>query len=891
LQFKLKKLNNRQIIKKLMKSAEVRKVFLEYFESKVHKIVPSAPMVVKNDPTLMFTNAGMNQFKDIFLGHAPAKHIRIADTQKCLRVSGKHNDLEEVGHDTYHHTMFEMLGNWSFGDYFKKEAIEWAWELLTKVYGIPEKNLYVTVFEGDEKDKISKDSESAEIWGKIIANDHIIPGSKKDNFWEMGETGPCGPCSEIHIDIRSEEEKMKVPGRELVNKGHPHVIEIWNLVFIEFNRQMDGELVPLPQKHVDTGMGFERLTMVIQGKKSNYDSDIFQSTISEIAKLAGREYGKNEIDDIAMRVIADHIRAVSFAIADGQLPSNNGAGYVIRRILRRAVRYGYTFLDLKEPFLQQLVPVLAENMGTFFQELRSQGELIRKVIAEEEQSFLRTLSLGIRKFEIYLQENAGKKSIDGKFAFELFDTYGFPVDLTQLMASEKGWTVDMQGFQEGLDQQKNRSRQAAQVDTFDWITLKPDGEDTEFLGYDSQEAEVEIVKYRKVKAKGQEYFEIVLNRTPFYAESGGQVGDRGYLECGGQRIKVEDTYKENELIIHKTLEMLDNCQEVFHAVVDSGKRRDTANNHSATHLMHAALRKVLGNHVEQKGSLVDENHLRFDFSHFAKMTGEEIREVEQIVNRRIRENISKGELRGVPIEEAEKMGAVALFGEKYGEEVRVITFDPDYSVELCGGIHVTATGQIGLFKIISEGAIAAGIRRVEAVTGEKAESYFHGQLAILDEIREVVKNVKDPVKGAKSLIEENKILIKKMDELNRYRLDALKSELLANAEVINKVRFIAARLDLDAKSAKDIAFSLNDQPGSLFVVFVTTTDDKVNLSLMLSDDLVKDKGMHAGKLVKELAKEINGGGGGQPHFASAGGTNAKGIPTVLEKAREIAGGI
>jgi alanyl-tRNA synthetase len=870
-----------------MKSAEVRKIFLEFFESKAHKIIPSAPMVIKNDPTLMFTNAGMNQFKDIFLGQSQPRYLRIADTQKCLRVSGKHNDLEEVGHDTYHHTMFEMLGNWSFGDYFKKEAIEWAWDLLTRVYGISKEKLYVTVFEGDVTDNLSKDTESAEIWSRMVRPEHILLGSKKDNFWEMGEVGPCGPCSEIHIDIRTEEEKLKIPGRELVNKGHPLVIEIWNLVFIEFNRQMDGKLVSLPQKHVDTGMGFERLTMVIQGKKSNYDSDIFQPIIGEIGKISGKEYGKGEKEDIAMRVIADHLRAISFAISDGQLPSNTGAGYVIRRILRRAVRYGYTFLDLKEPFLQHLVPVLAEHMGQHFPELLSQEELIRKVVAEEEHSFLRTLLQGIRKFDLYLQENSGKKEIDGKFAFELFDTFGFPVDLTQVMASEKGWTVDMKGFQEGLEEQKSRSRQAAQVDTHDWTVLKPGMDETEFLGYEMLEADVEVVKYRKVKAKGQEYFEIVLNRTPFYAESGGQVGDRGYLECDGQRIIVEDTYKENELVIHKTPEMLADSKEQVRAVVDSGKRKATANNHSATHLMHAALRRVLGNHVEQKGSLVDEHHLRFDFSHFAKMTDEEIREVEQIVNRKIRENISIEEVRKVPLEKAKKMGAMALFGEKYGEEVRVITFDPEYSVELCGGTHVPATGQIGFFKIISEGAIAAGIRRIEAVTGENAELYFYDQLSVIDEIRESLKNARDIAKGVKNLVEENKVLLKKIDEMNRYRVEAMKAELLNNAEMINGTRFIAVKLDLDTKSAKDLAFSLNDQPGSLFILFITASEDKINLSIMLSDDLVKEKGLHAGNLVRELAKEINGGGGGQPHFATAGGTNAKGIPVVLEKARGI----
>jgi alanyl-tRNA synthetase len=870
-----------------MKSTEVRKIFLDFFESKSHKIVPSAPMVVKNDPTLMFTNAGMNQFKDIFLGHSPAKYIRVADTQKCLRVSGKHNDLEEVGHDTYHHTMFEMLGNWSFGDYFKKEAIDWAWELLTDVYGISKENLYVTVFEGDASDNLAKDEEAAQIWARVVKPDHILLGSKKDNFWEMGETGPCGPCSEIHVDIRSEEEKKKIPGRDLVNKSHPQVLEVWNLVFIEFNRQMDGKLVPLPQRHVDTGMGFERLTMVIQGKKSNYDTDIFQPTIGEIGKISGKKYGEDEKADIAMRVIADHLRAISFAIADGQLPSNTGAGYVIRRILRRAIRYGYTFLDLKEPFIQQLVPVLTENMGSNFPELVKQGDLIRKVVAEEEHSFLRTLSQGIRKFEQYIQDNGGKKEIDGKFAFELFDTYGFPVDLTMVMAGEIGWTVDMKGFQSGLDEQKNRSRQAAQVDTHDWIIVKPEDEETEFIGYDMLRADVNILKYRKVKAKGQEYFEIVLDKTPFYAESGGQVGDRGSLDLSGEKIPVEDTYKENELIVHRTPKMFPDPSQTLTAEIDAAKRRSTENNHSATHLMHAALRKVLGTHVEQKGSLVDENHLRFDFSHFAKMTEEEIREVEKIVNTKIRENIIKDEKRRVPVDEAKSMGAMALFGEKYGDEVRVITFDPGYSIELCGGTHVQSTGTIGFFKIISEGAIAAGVRRIEAVTGEQAETYIFEHIDLVTELREVLKNANDPVKAAKSLAEENKVLQHKIDEMNRQRVGSLKGELLSGAEIIGNVKFIAASLDIDAKSAKDLAFSLNDNTGSFFILFITTSEDKVNLSLMLSDDLVKAKGMNAGNIIRELAKEINGGGGGQPHFATAGGTNAKGIAAVLAKAKSL----
>ncbi len=874
-----------------MKSSEVRRIFLEFFESKAHKIVPSAPMVIKNDPTLMFTNAGMNQFKDIFLGHAPAKELRIADTQKCLRVSGKHNDLEEVGHDTYHHTMFEMLGNWSFGDYFKKEAIEWAWELLTKKYGIPEKDLYATIFAGDAEDQLSKDEEAAAIWGRIIPAERLLLGSRKDNFWEMGETGPCGPCSEIHVDIRSDEEKSKIPGSKLVNTGHPQVLEIWNLVFIEFNRQMDGKLVPLPQKHVDTGMGFERLTMVIQGKKSNYDSDIFQPVIREIGRISGKEYGKAEKDDVAMRVIADHLRAISFAIADGQLPSNTGAGYVIRRILRRAVRYGYTFLDLREPFIQHLVPVLSEHMGAYFPELRYQEDLVRKVVGEEEQSFLRTLSQGIRKFEQYIADNPGRSVVDGKFAFDLFDTYGFPIDLTRVMATEQGWTVDMEGFQQGLDEQKSRSRQAAQVDTHDWVIVRPGTDETEFLGYETLEADVQVVKYRKVKAKGQEYFEIVLNRTPFYAESGGQVGDRGYLECQGQRINVEDTYKEHELIIHRANEIFDDFQEKVHAVVDLGKRKATENNHSATHLMHAALRTVLGDHVEQKGSLVDENHLRFDFSHFAKMTEEEIREVERIVNRKIRENIGRNEERHVPVEEAKKRGAMALFGEKYGDEVRVITFDPGYSIELCGGTHVESTGQIGFFKIIAEGAIAAGVRRIEAVTGERAEAFLFEQLETLDEIRELIKNPKDPLKGVKTLVEENKELQKKIEELNRFKIEGIRAEMLQKAETVNGMRFIAGRIDLDAKSAKDLAFSLNDNKEYQFTLFITTADDKVNLTLMLSDQLIKERGMHAGNLVRELAREINGGGGGQPHFATAGGSNVKGVDSVIEKARGLVLGL
>jgi alanyl-tRNA synthetase len=870
-----------------MKSELIRKTFLDFFESKSHKIVPSAPMVIKNDPTLMFTNAGMNQFKDIFLGHAPAKYLRIADTQKCLRVSGKHNDLEEVGHDTYHHTMFEMLGNWSFGDYFKKEAIEWAWELLTKVYRIPEEWLYVTVFEGDATDNLPKDSEAYDHWKQIISTERILLGSKKDNFWEMGETGPCGPCSEIHVDIRSDEEKQKVPGKDLVNKGNPLVIEIWNLVFIEFNRQSDGKLVNLPQRHIDTGMGFERLSMVLQGKKSNYETDIFQPIIQEIARLSGKVYGKSDPEDIAMRVIADHLRAISFAVADGQLPSNTGAGYVIRRILRRAVRYGYTFLNFREPFMHSLVSVLADNLGHYFPELISQGDLVRKVIAEEEQAFLRTLATGIRKFEQYFHENPGKNVIEGKFAFELFDTYGFPIDLTQLMASEKNWQVDMNGFQQGLEEQKNRSRKAAAVDTLDWIVVGNDGESTEFLGYESLSAEVKINKYRKVKAKGEEYFEIVLDRTPFYAESGGQVGDRGWLKIGDDRIEVVDTYKEHELIIHKVMSFPDQLSGSVLAEVDEEKRLATENNHSATHLMHAALRRVLGTHVEQRGSLVDDQRLRFDFSHFSKMTEEEIRKVEQLVNQKVRENIMIDERRHVPIDTAKSIGAMALFGEKYGEEVRMIIFDPKYSIELCGGTHVPYTGRIGFFKIISEGAIAAGIRRIEAVTGKQAEEHVYHNESVLAEIQEALKGAKDLVKGVKNLAEENKVLLKKIEALNSQRVHSLKAELVNGAEAINGVRFISASLDLDAKSAKDLAFALAENSGSVFLLLITTSEEKIMLTLALSQDLVKEKGLHAGNLVRDLARDINGGGGGQPHFATAGGTNPKGIPVVIANARKI----
>jgi len=870
-----------------MKSAEIRKTFLEFFENKQHKIFPSAPMVVKNDPTLMFTNAGMNQFKDIFLGNSPVKFPRIADTQKCLRVSGKHNDLEEVGHDTYHHTMFEMLGNWSFGDYFKKEAIEWGWELLTEVFGINRENLYVTVFGGDGSDGLEPDNEAFTYWLKIVPKERILYGSKKDNFWEMGDTGPCGPCSEIHIDIRSEEEKNKISGKYLVNKDHPLVIEIWNLVFIEFNRKADGKLVQLPAKHVDTGMGFERLTMALQGKKSNYDTDVFQPIIQQIAKIAEINYGDNNKADIAMRVIADHLRAISFAIADGQLPSNNKAGYVIRRILRRAVRYGYTFLGLKDPFINQLVAVLVAEMGDFFPELKSQQELVRKVITEEEQAFLRTLSHGIKRFEQYTETNTNRKVIDGTFAFELFDTFGFPIDLTQLMAREKGLSVDMAGFNEGLESQKNRSRQAATIDTNDWVILKKGEEKTEFVGYELLETDVEILRFRKVKTQKKEYFQIVLNRTPFYAESGGQVGDKGVLENENEIIEIQDTQKENDLIIHISNKLPSDLSTSFVAKVDAGKRRLTMNNHSATHLMHAALKRVLGKHVEQRGSLVDENRLRFDFSHFAKLSDEEIRQVEHIVNRKIRENIMLNEQRNVPIEKAKALGAAALFGEKYGEFVRMITYDPEFSIELCGGTHVPATGQIGMFKIISEAAIAAGIRRIEAITADRVEDLLLEQEDLLKQLNEVFRNQKDLVKAAQLLVDEKKNLEKQIEEMKREKVASLKYDLKNQAEVINGVNFIAHKLDGDAQTARDLAYMMKDIVENMFLVLGTISDGKANLTVMISENLNHEIGLNAGQIIREIAKEIQGGGGGQPHFATAGGKNPDGIEKAFLKAREM----
>ncbi|WP_416864572.1 MAG: alanine--tRNA ligase [Imperialibacter sp.] len=869
-----------------MTAVEIRQQFLQFFESKGHKIVPSAPMVVQNDPTLMFTNAGMNQFKDYFLGNKEAQVKRIADTQKCLRVSGKHNDLEEVGLDTYHHTMFEMLGNWSFGDYFKKDAINWAWELLTEVYKLPKDRLYATVFGGDESESLEKDNEAFDLWSAHLPADRVLDGSKKDNFWEMGDTGPCGPCSELHIDLRDEAEIAKVPGREMVNMGHPQVVEIWNLVFIQFNRVSDGSLKSLPAKHVDTGMGFERLVMALQGKKSNYDTDVFQPMIAVLSEKAGVAYGDDEKTDIAMRVISDHIRAISFAIADGQLPSNVKAGYVIRRILRRAVRYGYTFLKFNEPFLHTLVPVLSDQFAGVFPELVGQKDFIAKVIFEEETSFLRTLDKGLKRIEVIKQSLKGKE-ISGAVAFELYDTYGFPLDLTALIARENGLTVDEAGFQTEMQQQKDRSKKSSKVSTGDWVEVKQE-EELGFIGYDNLEAVAQVVKYREIEDKGSKLFQLVLDNTPFYAESGGQVGDKGMLMSGDQKIKVLDTKKENDLIIHFVSELPKDPTLPLQAKVDIYKRQLTENNHSATHLLHAALRQVLGTHVQQKGSLVSPDVLRFDFSHFAKMTDEEIREVEAITNKKIRENIALNERRNVPIAEAKQLGAMALFGEKYGEFVRVITFDPHYSVELCGGTHVRATGQIGFLKIVSESSVAAGVRRIEAVTADKAESLVIEQDMLMNEMKELLKNPKDMAKAVAQLLEEKQTLTK---ELEGYRLKAsqgVKQDLLKEVKAIDAISLLVAEVALpDADSLKKLAYELRNELSSLAMVLAANIDGKPQVAVMFDDSLVEKFGLNAGLLVRDLAREIQGGGGGQPFFATAGGKDINGLPKVVEKANDL----
>jgi alanyl-tRNA synthetase len=894
-----------------MTAQEIRQAYLKFFESKQHHIVPSAPIVVKNDPTLMFTNAGMNQFKDIFLGEAPAKFPRVTDTQRCLRVSGKHNDLEEVGIDTYHHTMFEMLGNWSFGDYFKKEAIAWSWELLTEVYKIPKDKLYVSIFEGDEKEGLPRDTEAYELWKQFVPEDRIILGNKKDNFWEMGDMGPCGPCSEIHVDCRPEHERAAQSGKELVNADHPQVIEIWNNVFMQFNRLKDGSLQPLPAQHVDTGMGFERLVRVLQDKASNYDTDVFQPMIQFIASKAGIVYGTDEKTDIAMRVMADHIRAISFVIADGQLPANNKAGYVIRRILRRAVRYAYTFLNLKEPFLNQLVPVLANQFKGVFDELVVQQDFVQKVVLEEEVSFLRTLATGIQRFESYtrkqaeflMSENAidfrdkpfedawvysilkDQMVISGDFAFELQDTYGFPIDLTELMAREKNWTVDMEGYQQSLQKQKARSRAASAIDTGDWVLVHDDPE-TEFVGYDYLEIETKILKYRQVIAKGKEQYQIVLQKTPFYGESGGQVGDTGRLEDHSRLFSVDitDTKKENGVIVHFTDTLPEDVEGQFWAVVDENKRAQTNNNHSATHLLHAALKSVLGDHVNQKGSLVNSDYLRFDFSHFAKITDEELARIEHIVNLKVRENIPLKEQRLVPYAEALSSGVTALFGEKYGDFVRIITFDDKYSKELCGGTHVAATGQIGYFKILSESAVAAGVRRIEAITADKAEAYITAQEQEINQLRGLLKGNKDLTAAVTALIDENSKLKKDAEKAIIERAGNLKHEIVHHMKTVNGINVIAVQVDLpNAEAVKNLAFAVKDLVDNLFLVFTTLIDDKPGISVMLSENLVAEKGLNASNIVRELAKEIQGGGGGQPFYATAGGKNKDGLGNVLQK--------
>ncbi|WP_188747928.1 alanine--tRNA ligase [Parapedobacter defluvii] len=872
-----------------MTSREIRAAFLAFFKNKDHHIVPSAPVVVKNDPTLMFTNAGMNQFKDIFLGEARAHFPRIADTQRCLRVSGKHNDLEEVGIDTYHHTLFEMLGNWSFGDYFKKEAIAWSWELLTEVYKLDKDRLYVTIFEGDEADGLSRDEDAYAYWKTIIPEDRILLGNKKDNFWEMGDTGPCGPCSEIHVDCRPDTERTVVDGKTLVNADHPQVIEIWNLVFMQFNRQKDGSLNPLPAKHVDTGMGFERLVRVIQGKTSNYDTDVFQPIIGYIADRAGIPYGQDEKTDIAMRVLADHIRAISFTIADGQLPSNNKAGYVIRRILRRAVRYAYTFLHFKEPFLHELVPLLAKQFEGVFDELKSQQDFVQKVVLEEEQSFLRTLVTGVQRFENYVKE---KQAITGDFAFELYDTFGFPIDLTELLAREKGLKVDMRGFQQALAAQKDRSRAATVIDTDDWVVLH-ESETVDFVGYDRLECETEVLKYRKIKAKGREQYQLVLSVTPFYAEGGGQAGDTGTLvsQETGERIVITDTKKENGLIVHYAQVIPAELQGIFVAKVDAQKRRDTEGNHSATHLLHAALKQVLGNHVNQKGSLVNADYLRFDFSHFAKVSDEELLQIERIVNEKVRENIPLKEERDIPFQTAIDTGVTALFGEKYGDRVRVITFDDGFSKELCGGTHVRATGQIGFFKIIAESAVAAGVRRIEAITGSAAERFVEEQTSIVNRFRELLNSPKDFVSALDRLLEENSVLKKEVERAITEKALKLKEELAAKAFHVNGITFIAEQVDLPNNEAvKTLAYALKGAVENLFLVLAAEINGKPSLTVVISDNLVKDKGWNAGAVVRELAKEIQGGGGGQAFYATAGGKDASGLYRALTKARDFVDG-
>lgn len=867
-----------------MTSKEIRKRFLEFFKSKEHKVVSSAPMVIKDDPTLMFTNAGMNQFKEFFLGNTVSKSSRITDTQKCLRVSGKHNDLEEVGKDTYHHTMFEMLGNWSFGDYFKEEAIKWAWEFLTEVCKVDKESLYVSVFEGsDDTDNLEKDQEAYDLWKAIVPEDRIILGNKKDNFWEMGDQGPCGPCSEIHVDIRSAEEKKKVSGASLVNQDHPLVVEIWNLVFMQYNRKADGSLENLPAKHVDTGMGFERLCMVLQGVQSNYDTDVFKPLIREIETITNQDYGKSEETDIAIRVIADHIRAVAFSIADGQLPSNTGAGYVIRRILRRAVRYGFTFLDTKSPFIYRLTKVLVENMGDNFKELKEQRHLIENVVKEEEHSFLKTLDQGLVLLDSVISQTKGKE-MDGRKAFELYDTFGFPIDLTALILSEKGYSLDEKGFEVAMQEQKDRSRSASEVSKEDWTIMSEDLEQ-EFVGYDTLDANVKLVKYRKVTSKKEgEQFQMVFNLTPFYPEGGGQVGDKGYLEVpNGDVVYILDTKKENNEIIHFAKNLPKHLSETFNAVVDKKQRQRTEANHTATHLLHQALREILGVHVEQKGSAVHSKYLRFDFSHFSKMTADELREVENFVNARIEGQLPFEEKRNVPIEEAMAEGAMALFGEKYGDAVRTVRFGQ--SVELCGGTHVKNTGDIWHFKITSEGAVASGIRRIEAITSDAVKGFYFENNRKLFEIKDLLNNAQDPVRAVESLQDENTKLKKEVEQLLKAKAKNLKGDLLKELEEVNGIEFLAKRVDLDAGSIKDLSFEMGNNKKNLFLLFGTEQNGKALLSCYISKELVAERDLNAGTIIKELGKYIQGGGGGQPFFATAGGKNTDGIDQALKHAK------
>ena len=867
-----------------MKSQEIRSKFLSFFEEKKHTIVPSAPMVLKDDPTLMFVNSGMAPFKEYFLGNAKPKNNRIADTQKCLRVSGKHNDLEEVGYDTYHHTLFEMLGNWSFGDYFKKEAIAWAWELLTEVYGIDKDILYVTVFEGSEDDKLPMDKEAYDLWKSFISEDRILMGNKKDNFWEMGDQGPCGPCSEIHVDIRSAEEKAKIDGKTLVNADHPQVVEIWNLVFMQYNRKANGSLEALPDKHIDTGMGFERLCMVLQGVQSNYDTDVFTPIIREIETIADKKYGKDDKVDVAIRVISDHVRAVAFSIADGQLPSNTGAGYVIRRILRRAIRYSFTFLDQKEPFIYRLVEVLSEKMGKAFPELKAQKQLIENVIKEEEQSFLRTLDQGLVLLNRIVEESKSD-TISGEKAFELYDTFGFPIDLTALILREKGLSLDEAGFHSEMKKQKDRSRAASEMSTDDWTILSDDANE-EFVGYDMLEANVKLTRYRKVVSKKDgEMYQLVFNLTPFYPEGGGQVGDKGYLEDShGDVVYILDTKKENNVIIHFAKNLPKHINETFKAVVDAKQRYRTECNHTATHLLHQALREILGTHVEQKGSAVHSKYLRFDFSHFSKLTIEELRDVENFVNARIDGKLALQEKRNISMQQAIDEGAMALFGEKYGDTVRAVRFGQ--SIELCGGTHVKNTGDIWHFKIVSEGAVAAGIRRIEAITNDAVKDFYFENNRAYFEMKDLLNNAQEPVKAWQNLQAENADLKKQIENLLKDKAKNVKGDLKNELTEINGIQFLAKKLDLDASGIKDVSFELGQQYTNLFLLFGTENDGKALLSCYISKELVESKGLNAGTIVRELGKYIQGGGGGQPFFATAGGKNPDGIDEALAAAKK-----